>query len=47
MIMQLNNLCGIDIGCTNIKMAAIVDGIVYNWNILMQKFYLELLMVLV
>lgn len=30
MIMQLNNLCGIDIGCTNIKMAAIVDGIVYK-----------------
>lgn len=25
--MQLNNLCGIDIGCTNIKMTAIVNGI--------------------
>lgn len=30
MIMQSNNLCGIDIGCTNIKMAAIVNGIVYK-----------------
>lgn len=25
--MQLNNFCGIDIGCTNIKMMAIVDNI--------------------
>lgn len=24
--MQLNNLCGIDIGCTNVKMTAIVNG---------------------
>lgn len=25
--MQLNNLCGIDVGCTNVKMTAIVDNI--------------------
>ena len=25
-IRQLNNLCGIDVGCTNIKMAAIVNN---------------------
>lgn len=24
--MQLNNLCGIDVGCTNIKMTAIING---------------------
>ena len=24
-IRQLNNLCGIDVGCTNIKMAAVID----------------------
>lgn len=30
MIMQLNNLCGIDVGCTNIKMVAILNGIVHK-----------------
>lgn len=25
-IRQLNNLCGIDVGCTNVKMAAVIDG---------------------
>ena len=25
--MKLNNLCGIDVGCTNIKMMAIIDGV--------------------
>lgn len=33
MITQLNNLCGIDIGCTNIKMTAILDGTIHTRTI--------------
>lgn len=32
-IRQLNNLCGIDVGCTNIKMAAVVNESLHVWKI--------------
>lgn len=32
-IRQLNNLCGIDVGCTNVKMAAVIDGKLHSRRI--------------
>lgn len=32
-IRQLKNLCGIDVGCTNIKMAAVVDETLHTWKV--------------
>ena len=36
-IRQLNNLCGIDVGCTNIKMAAVIDEKLIGSEVLLRR----------